>query len=167
MRPLSIDDASRIQHIVTKDVCEFVPEIPQPFSSVDWINQKHESGSHYMCHVVILAETNDIIGYFQMINGSFNIKNDDYAIDIGYWFGKEFWNKGYCSEVLEKIIECIVEPNNWSQEIVALVYDGNNSSERVLLKNGFRNSNLRSKTEHGEAKLFVYESTYYKKHKKI
>jgi RimJ/RimL family protein N-acetyltransferase len=166
VRPLSIDDASRIQHILTEDVYKFVPEISQPLNSTDWINKKLEFCSHYMCHVVILKEINDIIGYFQMINSSYNINNDDYAIDIGYWFGQEFWNNGYCSEVLKAIIEHIIEPNNWTQEIVALVYDGNKSSEHVLVKNGFRNPNLRRKTKHGDANLFVYESKYYKKHNK-
>ena len=165
LRHLSIYDADRIQKILTKRVCEFVPEIHHPINVVNWINEKLQSNSSYMSHAIILKEINKIIGFIQMFNGSMNINKNYYAIDIGYWFGEDYWNKGYCSEVLKAITK-IVETNNWTQEVIALVYDGNKWADKVLLKSGFVNSNIRRKTKYGEASLFVYESEYYKKYVK-
>ena len=155
---VSIDDADQIQKILTKRVCESIPEISYPVNVINMINEKLQA--EYMAHVIVLKKINKIIGFIQMSVGS-NISKNDYAIEVGFWIGEDYWNKGYCSEVLKKITN-IIEANNWTQEVIALVYDGNKSSEKVLLKSGFVNPNIRRTTKCGEANLFVYESQYYK-----
>ena len=158
LRHVSIDDADQIQKILTKRVCESIPEISYPVNVINMINEKLQA--EYMAHVIILKKINEIIGFIQMSIGSINSEND-YVIEVGYWIGEDYWDNGYCSEVL-KIITNIIEANNWTQKVIALVYDGNKSSENVLLKSGFVNPKNRITTKCGEANLFVYESQHYK-----
>ena len=70
-------------------------------------------------------------------------RNDE--AEIGYWIGKEYWNKGYATEALSEIVKYCFE-NIGLSAIWCGFFDGNESSRRVTEKCGFkyhhRNENL-------------------------
>ncbi|MDX1582802.1 MAG: GNAT family protein [Thermoanaerobaculia bacterium] len=55
--------------------------------------------------------------------------------ELGYWIGKPYWNRGFASEAVGRLI-------SWSfstlgiEKITARVFDGNHASSRVLKKVG-------------------------------
>ena len=56
--------------------------------------------------------------------------------EVGYWLGKSFWNKGYVSEALQKIVEFGFEELHLNK-IYASHFPHNPASGKVLQKNGF------------------------------
>lgn len=55
--------------------------------------------------------------------------------EVGYWLGKSFWNKGYASEALQKVLKFGFEELNLNK-IYASHFLHNPNSGRVLEKNG-------------------------------
>ena len=161
LKPLSANDTSTIKNILTEKVCKHIPEMAWPVSAADWVEEKLKGDAGYFCHGVYLRQSDTFIGFVQMFNGISNLENTDYGIELGFWLGEPYWGHGYCSEILTKITE-IIEHNKWTQEVIALVYDGNTQCERVLLKNKFRNSGIPRTTKFGKVNVFVYESEHYR-----
>ena len=56
--------------------------------------------------------------------------------EIGYWLGKSFWNKGYVSEALQRILQFGFEELHLNK-IYASHFPHNPASGKVLQKNGF------------------------------
>ena len=56
--------------------------------------------------------------------------------EVGYWLGKSFWNKGYVTEALQRILKFGFEELQLNK-IYASHFLHNPSSGRVLEKNGF------------------------------
>ncbi len=56
--------------------------------------------------------------------------------EVGYWLGKSFWNKGYVSEALQKVLKFGFEELNLNK-IYASHFHHNPASGKVLEKNGF------------------------------
>ena len=56
--------------------------------------------------------------------------------EVGYWLGKSFWNKGYVSEALQRVLQFGFEELNLNK-IYASHFPHNPASGKVLQKNGF------------------------------
>lgn len=56
--------------------------------------------------------------------------------EVGYWLGKNFWNKGYISEALKEIVRFGFEELKLNK-IYASHFHHNLASGKVLVKNGF------------------------------
>lgn len=56
--------------------------------------------------------------------------------EVGYWLGKSFWNKGYVSEALQRILKFGFEELNLNK-VYASHFPHNPASGKVLEKNGF------------------------------
>lgn len=74
------------------------------------------------------------IGYYTKATSNINIGEND--CEVGYWLGKQFWNKGICTEALQLLLDYCVHvlrfENIWADHFV-----GNPASGRVLQKCGF------------------------------
>lgn len=112
-------------------------EFPNPYTAEDarwFVNhslQQWESGKEYSFGIID-KETKEFCGMIGFKIQDNKIKN------IGYWLGRNFWNKGVASEALKTTIEYIKAKFPDVQEIVAVAYKYNKPSQRVLEKNGFK-----------------------------
>ena len=61
---------------------------------------------------------------------------ENHKAEVGYWLGKSFWNKGYVSEALQKVLKFGFEELNLNK-IYASHFLHNPASGKVLEKNGF------------------------------
>ena len=57
--------------------------------------------------------------------------------EIGYWLGKEFWNKGYVTEAMTEVLAFGFKVLNLNK-ITASFFPHNPASERVMEKSGMR-----------------------------
>lgn len=75
------------------------------------------------------------IGYHTYGDAVIPIGEND--IEVGYWVGREYWNKGICTEALETLLKyCsdVLKPKNiWGDHFI-----DNPASGRVMEKCGFR-----------------------------
>lgn len=58
--------------------------------------------------------------------------------EIGFMLHPHVWGKGYASEALQGLIKAIFENNKSLTHLMATVDEGNEASNRVIEKSGFR-----------------------------
>eukprot|EP00039_Didymoeca_costata_P008870 m.117914 g.117914 ORF g.117914 m.117914 type:complete len:188 (-) comp14266_c0_seq4:616-1179(-) len=69
-------------------------------------------------------------------------------IRIGYLFGKQYWGKGYATELVRGFVDALVA-DNFKGEVVGGVEVGNGASATVLSKAGFEKDDTQSNLEVG------------------
>lgn len=80
---------------------------------------------------IVLKETNQLIGTITVVEDKENIKTKV----IGYALGEKFWNQGYMSEALTRVINFLFETTDVNR--IEAEHDVNNpSSGRVMEKSG-------------------------------
>ncbi len=69
---------------------------------------------------------------------SLTVQSDIYrkSAELGYWLGEPFWNNGYVTQAIEKIIDYGFNKLDLIR-IYAGVFEHNKASQRVLEKTGF------------------------------
>jgi [ribosomal protein S5]-alanine N-acetyltransferase len=121
-------------------------EFPNPYTIDDakWFvnhsEQEWEGGEEYSFGMLD-KETKEFCGMMGFKVGGSEIEN------IGYWFGRNSWNKGLASEALRAAIEYIKVKFPDVREVTAVAYKYNKPSQRVLEKNGFEIVGEKSKPE--------------------
>ncbi|MBK7104608.1 MAG: GNAT family N-acetyltransferase [Ignavibacteriae bacterium] len=109
-----------------------------------------------------LKENSKIIGTV----GFVNLNKENNSGEIGFVLAQKFWNKGFVSEAVKKIIQFGFEEMKL-HKIIARCKLENISSEKVLLKSGFifigiLKDNLFIKGELCDMKLFeIYNSLLF------
>ncbi len=80
---------------------------------------------------IVLKETNQLMGTITVIDDKVKTKTKT----IGYVLGEQFWNQGYMSEALLKVIEYLFETTDVNR--IEAEHDVSNpSSGRVMAKSG-------------------------------
>jgi len=59
-----------------------------------------------------------------------------FTAEIGFWIGKEYWNKGITTRALLTFCHYLFTEFNFNR-LTAKVFEGNEASKKVLLKCGF------------------------------
>ena len=99
LRPFELSDAKDVQRLAgDRAIADTTLEIPHPYEdgmAEEWISthrEKFEAGE-MVNFAIILRETNGLIGAI----GLTVVQRFERA-ELGYWIGKPFWGKGYCTE---------------------------------------------------------------------
>lgn len=79
-----------------------------------------------------LIDTGELIG-----SGGLYIDEENHKARLGYIIHPDFWNRGYMTEVVDKLLE-VAFIDLELHRVEATVYSGNIGSTRVLEKNGFQ-----------------------------
>lgn len=86
-------------------------------------------------------------------------KISEHCFDVGYWISEKFWGKGYATEALNAITNLAFDELKIDR-VQAYVFEGNEASERVLVKCGYeyegflRKSHKKGNTFHN-SKLYA------------
>lgn len=159
LRPFQFDDAGRVHKLVNdpliSDVTAHIPHPYPPLLAQEWIASHHpgwENGTLAAFAITLKADQH-LIGAISLMG-----MNGEKAA-IGYWLGREYWNRGYCSEACRAICEFGFETLNLSA-IGGCHLQRNPASGQVLIKNGFQFIRSRlmntAKREHDET-VDVYQ----------
>lgn len=143
-------------------LCEYMPEIPVGTDAMVWVKEKLDNQPYYLCHVLEDINSSCVIGFVQLSEANKGTLENKLAIELGYFIFPDFWAKGYGSELIQALIKNIFEPNNWSQEVIAWVYDGNVASIKLLEKYNFYKACTVADVSCSKS-MFVYQSSYLKK----
>jgi len=121
-------------------------------------NAQSSNRTHYY-FVIELQETYDFIG---IIGYSFVEEiNDGSVMELEYYLLEEYWNNGYMTEALKKVIALAFEDGN-VLKLFAQCHKDNVKSENVMIKCGMHKSEIqpRPKAYNGVLKENVrYEMT--------
>ncbi|KAB8068561.1 acyl-CoA N-acyltransferase [Aspergillus leporis] len=117
---------------------------PQPYSLEDaktwvWIAN---SSLPILNFAICRQEDNVAIGSIGL-----TAKEDVYyrTMEIGYWLGQDHWGKGIATEALSALTSWAFENFGHVLRLEAEIYDGNEASQKVLLKAGYELEGRRRK----------------------
>lgn len=105
---------------------------PHPYSvkhAKSFISQMNKSPNHVF-GIFYKTELAGAIGLHRMED------INRFSVELGYWLGKAFWNKGIASIAVKKMIRYGFQ-NLDINRIFASTLETNIASQRVLLKNNF------------------------------
>ena len=107
--------------------------IPHPYSTDDAKDFITFCQSEKPQKTFIIDEDGLVVGVIGLI-----VEDDIYRknAEIGFWLGEPFWNKGYITKAIKKIIDYGFNELDLVR-IYACVFENNKASQRVLEKTGF------------------------------
>jgi len=111
--------------------------IPHPYEdgvAEEWIgtHQKDMEEDKSITYAITEKDDGILVGAISLI---LNLKHEN--AEAGYWVGKPFWNKGYCTEALRALIEYGFKTIKLNR-IHAHYYARNEASGRVMKKAGMQ-----------------------------
>lgn len=135
LMPPTLGDVQRIAQLVgDKDVSWMLGRVPHPYSEEDarwWVNKTAddiEAGTEYAFGVYLPG-----VGLI----GSCGLIRRGNVWEIGYWFGKPYWEQGFATEAGLAVLDWAREEMLADAFIAGHIRD-NASSGRVLRKLGFQ-----------------------------
>ncbi|PHB24531.1 GNAT family N-acetyltransferase [Bacillus pseudomycoides] len=137
IRPFELDDAPRVQELAgDKEVAKTTTIIPPPYPdgwAEEWITSTHtamDKGDSF--HFAMVNEQNMLIGCIYLFINKKHNKGE-----LGYWLGKSYWGKGYCTEVGQVIVTYAFEELQLNR-IYADAFTKNPASSKVMQKLGLK-----------------------------
>jgi len=138
LRPFRSADAEHIRELAgRREIADTTLNVPHPYEpgmAEDWI-ESHEPGfdcGELVVYAITLLESGELIGAI-----SLEIDTDYNRGNLGYWIGKPYWNRGYCTEAAGAILEYGFA-NLDLHRIHASFLERNPASGRVMEKIGMK-----------------------------
>ena len=142
LRPFTIEDGPRVQDLAgDRAIAEMTANIPHPYEdgvAEEWIatHQNAIENEKSLTLAITLINQEEVIGAIGLeIN-----RLHDYA-ELGYWIGKPYWNKGYCTEAAREVVGYSFEKLKLNR-IQARNILKNPASARVMEKTGMRREGI-------------------------
>lgn len=142
LRPFRLSDAGDVQRLAGEwDIADTTLNIPHPYEdgmAEEWIathKSRFEEGR--LCNfAVTLRDAGDLMGAIGLVI----TPRFDHA-ELGYWIGKPYWGKGYCTEAGRAVIAYGFTHLGLNR-IHASYFARNPASGRVLRKLGMKEEGL-------------------------
>jgi len=136
LRPFELSDAEEVSRLCNNyNVCKGTLSLPYPYpveSALGWIPTHKENFDNDIAYefAVTDKETGTLYGCISIMN-----KKGQNNGEAGYWFGEEFWGRGYATEALACIIEFAFNYKGFHR-VYARHFESNPASGRVMEKVG-------------------------------
>jgi RimJ/RimL family protein N-acetyltransferase/mannose-6-phosphate isomerase-like protein (cupin superfamily) len=107
LRPFNLSDAPLLQRLAGDfSIADTTAAIPHPYpdgAAETWINTHKEefACNRMLALAVTIKETGVLAGCVSIMN----IDSMSSSGEIGYWIGKDFWGRGYCTEAASAIMK--------------------------------------------------------------
>ncbi len=139
LRPFKLSDSKIVQELAgDSKIAETTLNIPHPYMdgmAEAWINTHKDNliNEKSITYAIVKKETEELMGAISLMT----INNAHKKAELGYWVGVPYWNKGYCTEASQAIVELGFKELNLNR-IYALSMECNNGSWRVMEKIGMK-----------------------------
>ncbi len=106
LRPFEPADAPRVRELASApEVAETTLNIPHPYpagAAEAWLSTHAESAAAGRAYTwaVTLNSSGEVAGAITI-----RVNADHGRADLGYWLGVEYWNKGYMTEAVRRVVE--------------------------------------------------------------
>jgi RimJ/RimL family protein N-acetyltransferase len=141
LRPFSIGDASEVQRLAgEEDIAATTLNVPHPYEdglAEKWIQshtEAYEKGK--MVNFAITLNDKRLIGAI-----SLGITKSHERAELGYWIGKEYWRRGYCTEAAKAVVKFAFDVLGL-HKVTAHFLTRNPASGRVMEKIGMKYEGL-------------------------
>jgi RimJ/RimL family protein N-acetyltransferase len=159
LRPFELSDARQVQRLAgDRDIAGMTMTIPHPYEdgmAEAWISghRARFASGEAVTWAAVLRATGDLLGAVGL-----GIRREFDRAEIGYWIGKPWWGRGYCTEAARAVLAFGFGALRLGR-IHACHFARNPASGRVLQKLGMaREGVLRGHVRrwHGPEDLVVY-----------
>ena len=167
LRELSMDDATIIVNLMDYEIAKYLYQVPNPYRIEDALNFIKSRCDDFKLHKAITFAIDYKYKSILLLAGTICIKDIDYVnkkADIGYWIGKQYQGKGIATECVKLVVNYAFDELKL-EEILAYVFPDNNSSIRVLKKNGFEKTKETVNEYHPISKRYKNSLVYIIKNK--
>lgn len=136
-RPLTLADAADVQRLAGERDIADMTRIPHPYEdgvAEEWIRSTHEEfeKGEGATFAMTLREDGSLIGVIGL-----GVKDVHSTAELGYWVGKPYWNRGYCTEAARVVLAYGFEELCLNR-IYAYHFKRNPASGRVMQKIGMQ-----------------------------
>jgi len=138
LRSLTLEDATDVQRLAGEyEVASTLSNMPHPYEdgmAEEWIHSCYNKfeKDEALNFAITLRTDKNLIGGIEL---RLNRKNE--SGELGYWIGKTYWNRGYCTEAAKAVVTYSFEVLKLNR-IHAKHFKRNAASGRVLQKIGMR-----------------------------
>ncbi len=138
LRPFELSDAPRVQLLAgDKAIAATTLNIPHPYEDG---MAEHWIGSHQECFeknievvfAITLKGSDELIGAIGL-----TLNLDHESAELGYWVGKPFWGRGYCTEAAQAVFHYAFTELRLNR-VHARHFSHNPASGRVIQKAGMQ-----------------------------
>lgn len=105
LRPLTLEDAGRVAELLAdREVSEPTLSVPHPYTlehAEDWVG-RHAAQDPKINEMVFALELRSdglLIGAIGLI-----VEPDGWRPELGFWLGKPYWNQGYMTEAVVRML---------------------------------------------------------------
>jgi len=136
LRPFTLDDAYEVQRLAgNKDIASTTLNIPHPYEdgmAEHWIGTHKENleKGEEVVFAIVHREQGLLIGSIGL-----KINKRDESAELGYWIGRPYWNRDYCTEACQAVLIYGFQ-NLGLNRIYAYHFKRNPASGRVMQKTG-------------------------------
>lgn len=135
IREFSIEDVNSLakyanNYFVSKNLRDGFPHPYTLEDAASWINFVH---NHKNIFSYAIANADELIGG---IGAMLNYDVNRFTVEIGYWLGEPFWNKGIATRAVKTFCHYLFTQHKFNH-ITASVFEGNSASMQVLKNAGF------------------------------
>ena len=106
LRPYSMDDAKELQKLIgNRGISDTMHSVPHPYTvgmAEEWISKRQAMFDEGKSAQFLITDKPN--GFLIGGIGLTTFKEDENA-ELGYWIGKPYWHKGYCSESALAVIK--------------------------------------------------------------
>jgi len=138
LRPLTLTDASAVQRLAgEREIAATTAAIPHPYpdgAAEAWIET--HPGRFARGEAAAFAVTRRTDSALLGVVG-LEIDPETQRAELGYWIGKPYWNRGYCSEAAAEVVRFALIDLRL-RRVFARHFSGNPASGRVMQKIGMR-----------------------------
>lgn len=167
LRELTTADGPEVRRMAgEREVACNALNMPYPYlegMAEEWIeslDKDFQAGRSVVFGVCLLKE-NKLAGAIGL-----TIQKQYRIAEMGYWIGREYWNKGYCTEAVRTVLNYAFDELSL-HKVYANYFANNKASGRVMEKAGMHfEAVLKSHMWHWESyKDLVYYSIFNPEHK--
>lgn len=105
LRPFVLSDAPEVQRLAgDREIAATTTNVPHPYEegmAEEWIashRERFESGT-LAAFAIVVREGNTLVGAI-----SLTIQGKHARAELGYWLGKVYWNRGFCTEAARAVV---------------------------------------------------------------
>lgn len=132
LRYIDNDDLNDIARLANdRDIAKTMASLPYPYTLTDaktWLDYVVRTESE---HVFAIVNKKHFMGVVGLV-----LERDNNRAELGYWLGRQFWNKGFASGAVQMILGYAFSVLNVNK-VYAQAFGTNAASHKVLEKNGF------------------------------
>ena len=136
MRPPHEDDIDALAHLANNAaIANMVARMPHPYTvadAADFVRRTRAGAIGKCVYAITKADNGAFLGCCGI-----EPQEDGRSVELGYWLGEAWWNRGYATEAAHALIDMVFRTRD-VEEIDARCRVMNIASRRVIQKCGFQ-----------------------------